>query len=38
MNNAGADGADGGFGAVLNFEFAEQGFEVGLHGVFAEKQ
>ena len=31
MNNAEADGADGGFGACLNFEFVEQGFEVSLH-------
>ena len=38
MHNAEADGADGGFGAVLDFEFAEQGFEVSLHRVFAEKQ
>ena len=37
MNNAKADGADGGFGAVLNFEFAEQSFEVSLHRDFAEK-
>ena len=38
MNNAEADGADGGFGAVLDFEFVEQGFEVSLHRDFAEKQ
>ncbi len=37
MHNAKADGADGGLGAVLDFKFVEQSFEVSLHGVFAKK-
>ena len=38
MHNPVADGADGGFGAVLDFEFGEQGFEVGFDGVFAQEE
>ena len=36
MHDALPDGADGGFGAVLDLEFTEQSFQVGLDGIFGD--
>ena len=37
MHNTVADGADGGFGAVLHFEFREEGLEMRFDGVFRDE-
>ena len=38
MHDAVADGADGGFGAVLHFEFREEGLEMRFDGVFGDEE